>query len=602
MNFMPKTSAAAQRKAVPYLYLTALCSLLFIATCAFTISFVAPNWSPVFAQKKSRPKAKKKARPCRNCFSVNFDNVDMKDWLKTMANLIQRNILVDDSIQGKITVISYEKVPESRALSFMKQVLEIKGFGIIEEPNLIKIVRLKQAGEAALPGDKPVSVKSSGVISRVVLLPPELDANEVTNIFKSVAGPNVSIVPYRPTNTIVVTGFARNVLRIMGISKKLVETIQSSERSSISAAVHIYHARHITAESLSKVLTKLDAPQVPEVKSSKKGPKSNTNKKIRAVAHKESNTIVVTATQGEWLGIENIIRKLDTPRTQILLEVLITEISSNDRNDFGVDWRSLGPEGHAQFNTGLAAESNILSFDSDASADTIINPSRNTLNGFSLGFLGSQGDLLGILRANIRRENFNVLSSPQVLALNNQEAEINVGQDVPVRTRAQISAEGGTSTDSFEYRPAGIKLKITPQINPSGQITLNFFAEISNIQGQESAAAIGTNPTFSKRNVKTHVTVKNKQTIVLGGLISSQKTKTITKIPLLGDIPLLGYLFRRSIDVVARSNLMIFMTPHMLENRTAADAMTDWKRREQEKSLQKIHNRIIVWPEKRIGK
>ena len=552
--------------------------------------------SPLHSQESKR----RKGRPCKNCFSVNFNDVDIHDWLKTMASLIRKNILVDDSIKGKITVISYQKIPERRALAFMKQVLEVKGFGVIEEPNLIKIVNVKKAGDASLPTDKKLDFRSAGVISRILSLPPTLDATEISNIFKSVAGSSVTVVPYLPTNTLIVTGFARNVLRAMKIVKKLMEEIESNRAELSSGKVHIYHARHIAAQSLAGVLTKLDAPRGKAANPKK--PKSRTNQKIRAVAHKESNSLVVTADSGEWLGIESIIKKLDVPRTQILLEVLIAEISSDKSNDFGVDWRHFSDdEPHAQFNTGLALESNIINPTADPGANEFLNPRRNTLNGFSLGFIDNEGDLLGILKANVQRQNFNVLSSPQVLALNNQEAEITVGQDVPVRTRSQKSSEGTTSTDSYEYKSAGIKLKVTPQINPSGQITLDFFAEISNIQGQETAAA-GGNPTFSKRNIKTHATVLNKQTIVLGGLISSEKSKSVNKIPFLGDIPILGYLFRRTIDINIRRNLMIFMTPHVLRGRKQADKITELKRGEQRESLKKLHNEIIVWPEKSLKK
>ncbi len=566
------------------------CFLNFLIVCFILIFF-----SPVSSQEKRKSRSKS----CKNCFSVNFNEVDIKDWLKTMASLIRRNIMVDDSITGKITVISYKDIPERRALDFMKQVLEVKGYGIIEEPNLIKIVNQKKAGDASLPEEGELTEKSAGVISRVLSLPSRVDVNELTNVFKSVAGSQVTIVSYRPTNSIVITGFARNVYRALSIGKILLKKIdKNSVSSSGSEQVHIYRVRHIAAESLSGVLSKLDAPQSSSV-ITKTGVRSNANKKIRSVAHKASNSIVITSTSREWLEIRNIIKKLDVPRIQILLEVLIAEISSTGTNDFGVDWRSIGEKSaHAQFNTGLAGESRIIDPTQSTGSDSFIDPKRNTLNGFSLGFIDSAGDLLGILRANINRQNFNVLSSPQVLALNNQEAEINVGQDVPVRTRSQTSAEGTSAVESFEYKPAGIKLKVTPQINSSGQITLNFFAEISSIQGQQAAAS-GGNPTFSKRNVRTYAIVLDKQTIVLGGLISSETTKNVTKVPILGDIPLLGYFFRRNIDTKTKRNLMIFMTPHILKGRKEADRLTDLKRSEQQSSLKKIHDEIIVWPEKR---
>ena len=546
-------------------------------------------------------KKRRKSRPCKNCFSVNFNDVEMHDWLKTMASLIRKNILVDDSVKGKITVISYQKIPESRALAFMKQVLEIKGYGVIEEPNLLKIVNLKKAGEASLPGDDEVNFLSAGVISRVLTLPSAISAEDILAVFKSVAGSSVTIVPYLPTNTLIITGFARNVLRALKIGNKLIKEINKTrDRSVASAQVHIYIARHITAESLANLLTKLDSPFRVKKKTIAKKKISNANKKIRAVAHKESNSLVVTATHDEWRGIENIIKKLDVARTQILLEVLIAEVQSNKENQFGIDWRSLNSDGTqvGQFNSGLALGSGIVAPSTSGDGSLTVDPARNTLNGFSLGFLNSDQSILGILNANISKTNFNVLSSPQVMALNNQEAEISVGQDVSVQTRTQTTSTDGAILNSFEYKPSGINLKVTPQINPSGQITLNLFTEISTIVA--STSTLNPNPSFLKRNIKTYITTSDKQTIVLGGLISSRVTKTVNKVPLLGDIPLIGYLFRSTSNTNVRNNLMVFITPHILKGKKQANKITDLKHAEQRESHKKLHNNIIIWPEESI--
>ena len=546
-------------------------------------------------------KKRRKSRPCKNCFSVNFNDVEMHDWLKTMASLIRKNILVDDSVKGKITVISYQKIPESRALAFMKQVLEIKGYGVIEEPNLLKIVNLKKAGEASLPGDDEVNFLSAGVISRVLTLPSAISAEDILAVFKSVAGSSVTIVPYLPTNTLIITGFARNVLRALKIGNKLIKEINKTrDRSVASAQVHIYIARHITAESLANLLTKLDSPFRVKKKTIAKKKISNANKKIRAVAHKESNSLVVTATHDEWRGIENIIKKLDVARTQILLEVLIAEVQSNKENQFGIDWRSLNSDGTqvGQFNSGLALGSGIVAPSTSGDGSLTVDPARNTLNGFSLGFLNSDQSILGILNANISKTNFNVLSSPQVMALNNQEAEISVGQDVSVQTRTQTTSTDGAILNSFEYKPSGINLKVTPQINPSGQITLNLFTEISTIVA--STSTLNPNPSFLKRNIKTYITTSDKQTIVLGGLISSRVTKTVNKVPLLGDIPLIGYLFRSTSNTNVRNNLMVFITPHILKGKKQANRITDLKHAEQRESHKKLHNNIIIWPEESI--
>lgn len=144
----------------------------------------------------------------------------------------------------------------------------------------------------------------------------------------------------------------------------------------------------------------------------------------------------MTATKEEWNEIQRIIKILDLPRKQILLEVLIVELTSNDLNDFGIDWR-FRQDAFGQFNSGLGAQSGILSKDGK------LNPNTNTLTGFSLGFLKpGRPQIIGILNANATNENFNVLSAPQILTVDNQEAEINVGQDVPVRTQSR-NAGGG---------------------------------------------------------------------------------------------------------------------------------------------------------------
>ena len=551
-----------------------------------------PNAPPPVSQRR------RKEPPCKNCFSVNFNDVEMQDWLKTMASLIQKNILIDESIRGKITVISYQKVPESRALDFMKQVLEVKGYGVIEEPNLLKIVPLKQAQEGSLLDDEEVNENTAGVISKIVTIPRYVDVDELSNIFRSLAGGNVTIVPYKRANSIIITGFSRNVLRALSIAQKLLDEIkaQGLQLGNSGDSVHFYSARNITSESLATVLVKLDSPQPFQADPNKPKPAPI---KIKAVSHKESNSIMVTANNEEWVSIEAIIRRLDIARTQILLEVLIAEISSDKSNDFGVDWREFSNSAHVQFNSGIAGESRIIDPTKSPNDPNFLQPKRNTLNGFSLGFIDSKGDLLGILKANLTRTNFNVLSSPQVLALNNQEATIYVGADVPVSTRSQASAEGTNLIQNYEYKPSGITLKVTPQINSSGQVTLDFFAEISNVQGQNSASA-GSNPVFSKRNVKTFASVLDKQTIVLGGLISTETSKTVSKVPLLGDIPLLGYLFRRTIESNTRRNLMIFMTPHILRNKAQADRITDLKKGEQNESHKKLYNEILVWPEKSV--
>ncbi len=575
--------------------------ILLIVLCSVPLLFY-----PAYSQPQ--PELKGSFRP-------NFVDVDIRDFLKAMAGHTRRNILIDDAVKGNITVVSPRSIPRARALDFLKQVLEVKGFGIVDEGDFLKVVPMEQAKDASLPDEEDPEV--TGIISRVLKLPTGINVNEMANVLRQIAGKNTTVVPYLPSNTVVLTGYAKNVRRAMEISDQLIAQMSTETGpGGPGATVQIYRAKHITAESLAQVLVRLDNPQVVDAGPAESGDTNQPNQpnqpqqpqqpvvranpggpaqKIKAVAHKESNSIVVTATPAEWSEIMQIILRLDQKREQILLEVLIAEVTSQSLNDFGIDWRYAPTNGpQTQFNTGLAAEGGIV--DPETGAIT----GNNTLNGFSLGFLEQNGDLLGILNANINNRNFNVLSSPQVLTLDNQEAEINVGQDVPVRTQERSSGGGDSSAtvNSFEYRPAGIKLKFTPYVNAESRIGLDLFSEVTSIEGAASATS---NPTFNKRNIKTFVTVGNKQTIVIGGLIFTEKLQEVQKVPLLGDIPLLGHLFRRTTYNIRRTNLMLFITPHILSAQAEADRITKYKRREQLDAVRDRHNDVILWPEPRMN-
>ncbi|MCB1175225.1 MAG: type II secretion system protein GspD, partial [Leptospiraceae bacterium] len=494
-------------------------SLIVLALCSFVI----------LDSVVSQP------RKCRDCFDVDIKGVEIRDFLKMMTGHLRRNILIDEAVKGKITIASYQQVPRARALDFLRQVLEVKGYAVIDDGEFIKVMPIAEAKDSSLPTDD-LKDGNFGVASRVIRLPAQVNVNEVATVIQKIAGKETTVVTYRPSNTIVITGYARNIRRAEAIIGELTTGISDETSQMSTDSVHIYHAMHMTAESLAQVLVRLDNP-VPIVESSEgegdKKPATTTPAttakpagKIKAVAHKESNTVVVTATSGEWREIQSIIARLDSPRHQILLEVLIAEISSSKLNDFGIDWRSTEQDQpYTQFNTGMAVEGNLV----DTSTGKITG--NNTLNGFSLGFLEKNGDLLAILNANMKNSNFNVISSPQVLTLDNQEAEINVGQDVPVKTQQRTSGGGSSeaTVNSFEYRPSGIKLKFTPHVNHEARIGLDMFTEITTIEDSQTP---GENPRFNKRNIKTFVSVQDKQTIVIGGLVSTDELDSVVKIPL----------------------------------------------------------------------
>ncbi|KAB2932416.1 MAG: type II secretion system protein GspD [Leptonema illini] len=522
-------------------------------------------------------------------FLPNFRDVEIADFLKTMAQVTRRNILVDDSIKGKITVVAYKPIPVSEALAFMKRVLEVRGFAVIEEGGLIKISKTTEAVSQS-ETKSALDEKDADIITSVYRVPEYASVNEILAFFQKIGGKDVVVEPFRSSNTIVLSGYAPRIKRMMELAGEVLPPEKEKKTAGATEGVHIYQVMNLQAESLASVLVKLDAPVLDGDGKDGKPPQAG---KIRAVAHKESNTIIITAGREEWTEIRRIIEQLDRERKQILLEVLIAEVSGKDTKDFGIDWRVTSTTaGHSQFNSGLAVEGSML----DSNGNITGN---NTLSGFSVGFLKKGGDLLGIFNANIANQNFNVLSAPQILTLDNQEAEINVGQDVPVKTQERTSG-GGTSestVNSFEYRPSGIKLKFTPNINSNGNIVLELFSEVTNIEGGSSSTV---NPTFNKRNIKTFITVDNGQTVVIGGLVSTERLQAVKKIPLLGDIPLLGFIFRRTTFETKRTNLMVFLTPIILNDRETADGLTRMKRSQQIDMGRILQEDIRLWPQKRV--
>jgi general secretion pathway protein D len=539
-------------------------------------------------------------------FTADWRDTELKDFLLGMSAIIKKNILIDDSVKGKkITIISQKRIPIDEAYNFMKSILEAQGFGVIDENNIVKVVKLKDAlaknqtvriGKDLIPESE---ISDNKIITQIITLE-HMTGADLEPILKRVTSQDTDVIISKNSNTLILSGSTADINKLLKLVNNLDNPIPSSGPGAISSAgdIHIYTLEYNEAEKLAAILVKLDMPELDEstvvadpnappgpdgkpLAPSNSAPKTKTPgkiEKIKAVAHKESNSIIITSTKREWEEIQKIIKILDHARKQVLLEVLIVELTSTDLNDFGIDWR-YRELAYAQFNTGLAAQGGVL--DSNGRPTNV-----NTLSGFSLGFLnrGSQ-QIVGILNANSTNENFNVLSAPQVLTLDNQEAEINVGQDVPVRTQNRNAGLGGdnaVTVANFEYRPTGIKLKFTPHINKNNKITLDLFQEIKNVAGISSEAT-GGNPTFNKRDIKTTIVVDNVQTIVIGGLISNDKQKKVSRIPILGEIPLIGNLFRRTTNQLKKTNLMVFLTPHILNDRTNSDRITIQKKIEQER-------------------
>jgi general secretion pathway protein D len=289
-----------------------------------------------------------------------------------------------------------------------------------------------------------------------------------------------------------------------------------------------------------------------------------------------TNALVITAPPDLLRSLRSVIAQLDVRRAQVLVEAVIAEISAEKTAELGVQWvvSSNNAIGFTNFDAGTASLANILGLAAQASKEDLSAISVARIpQGLQLGVGSVAGGVGAIVSALAKDADANVLSTPTIVTLDNEEASIIVGQDVPFVTGSYTtSTSSGSSTTSQVGNPfqtinrekVGIKLKVKPQINEGNAVKLEISQEVSNVVPSANAATQG--PTLNTREIKTNVLVEDGQILVLGGLIDDKIDESAQKVPLLGDIPLLGNLFRYRNTSKLKRNLMVFLHPVILRD------------------------------------
>ena len=373
------------------------------------------------------------------------------------------------------------------------------------------------------------------------------------------------------TNTIIVMASEVESAKIKRLINMLDrETPRGKEK------IHVYYLENANAEDLAKVLQEL-----PTKKTTGGGPQKNlpfVSEDVKVTADKATNSLIIMAGKEDYQVLDEIIKKLDVPRSMVYIECLIMEVNVNKEFNLGVQWKAGGTTGisnkDAAFGGGFEPEVPIVS----GISSTLPSP-----QGFSLGIFSEVITIGGITFPNLsaivnaykKDKDVHFLSTPQILTTDNEEASITVGKNVPFQTRS--AADAGVETySSFEYKDVGITLKITPQISKERLVRLYINTESTKLDEQATTSA--DRPTTLKRTVDTTVIVKDTNTVVIGGLIDDSLSETIFKVPCLGDIPFFGYLFKTTARGSDKTNLYVFITPHVVNNPTEAKAILDSKK------------------------
>ncbi|MBW1676042.1 MAG: type II secretion system secretin GspD [Deltaproteobacteria bacterium] len=395
--------------------------------------------------------------------------------------------------------------------------------------------------------------------------------------------PGVRIVADERTNSLIIAATEHDTVRVKQLIELLDKKIPRGEGD-----IHVYYLQNANAEDMAKVLTALPAKQA---KAPQKGRAPVISKEVQIVADKATNSLVITANKDDYLVLEDVIKKLDIPRRMVYIESLIMEVNVDKEFKLGVEWLGMDDfkyrdkkGGYFGGSGGMGNYGNMGGLASTAinSSSTVIS-SSSLPSGFSLGVVGENitvgsvifPNLGALLQAYQQDTDVHILSTPQVLTTDNEEAEITVGKNVPYITRKETSA-ANVDYSTYEYKDVGVALKITPQINQERFVRLKLFQEVTRLI--ETGGLEEGHPTTYKRSAQTTVIVKDGNTVVIGGLIDDNTTNVEYKVPCLGDIPLIGWFFRSRSKSRDKTNLFVFLTPRIIENPAEAKKIYEKKK------------------------
>lgn len=554
-----------------------------------------PDAAEEDATKREEKVARKKAPPVviergagDKYVILNFDNADIETVITTMGDLLNINYILAPGVSGKVTIQSYKKFPVKDLFSIFQAILEMNGLTAVKHKEFYIIMPIDTAKQQPLDVEKGKEVSltlDSGFITQIVPLE-YVKASDTANLLRGLMPRGTDLIVYEPTNLLIVTARPEGLVKFMKILDAI--DIASSDRENIRTFV--YYAENGEAKKLADILKSIYVQQkgarttrpTPRRPSSRRG--SAKNKTVAAptviggtageiegdvniTAYEDINALIIKSSPAAYLAILETLKKLDIPLRQVLIEVLVAEVTLNDDERLGIEWL-LKTRGEPAVIAG--------NLPSGIDIDT---PATGAVTDNYFGYIIDPTKFVSLISAFASYGKVNVLSSPHILALDNKEAKIEIGDEIPIATGLNTSATGteaGTtlvSSGQIQYKTAGVILTVTPHISEKGNVMLKISQEFSG-PGESTEVAGQKFPAFFTRKAQTSGIVKDGHTLVIGGLISENKTVTKSGFPILSKIPILGYLFGSTSSTARRTELLVMVTPHVIKNQDDADRVT----------------------------
>lgn len=572
--------------------------------------------------------------------TLSLNNASIMDLVQWAQDVTPKTIIVHPNVSGKITVAAGDPMTAGEAYQVFLSVLDVNGFTAIETEQAIKILPSDLGKQSAAPfisNEKNISPED--LIVKVVKIN-NVSANQLVSAIKPMIPNSGHLTAYAQTNSIIIADRAGNIKEVTRLIEQLDRVgMIDIDIISVKFAQAKEIANHITSlmpqnqgpesnplkiavdersnsimvtgdpysrQQIKNLVERLDRPLngqdntqviflnyataskiVPIISgvggNVQKGEKDKAASDVglNIQADDSLNALIVTAPPSLQASIKKIVTQLDVRRGQVLVEALIVEVNEDTSNSLGVEWKV--PPSNGKHIAGGAKL-----YPSNLDAMTFKNGELNLGSGLSLGYLKGM-DMRAVINALRGEANANILSTPTIMALDNEEAAILVGENVPFVTGSQKQSGDNSPFQTITRQDIGISLKIVPKINNDNSVSLDIEQKVESIGNTDAATAdIITN----KREIKTRVLIDDNQILALGGLMRDEITSSESKVPLLGSVPIIGRAFRSTTTSKIKRNLMVFIHPKILNDNSSASAISEERylslKKKQEETSEKM--------------
>ena len=577
--------------------------------------------------------------PLLSTATINMKDADIREFASDVAKISNKTIILDPRVKGKVTVISEQDLDQGETYAVFLSTLRVHGFTAIENNGVVKVVpesggrsdfsssltspdsltteviRLKQASAKTLaPLIKPIINKQGhitayeatntiiladyvGNIERIKNLLLNLDknpgdtfelvelkntsSNEITRILNSSykgsndTKRNFSIQSVDSSNSVLLRGQS-------GVLDQIKEVISKLDSSTPkNSNLRVIYLKYANAEEIASILKEISDTLETEGVSTGSVRKKNTNISF----HKETNALIISAQPDILESLQSVISQLDIRRAQVLVEALIVELSDSLAKDLGVQYLFTGdgenqPVAIQNFGNQDPNLISIIGSETNSNSTLSSNAASSLLNiqGLAIGVGKMKDDgesFAAILNLVSQDANSNILSTPSVMTMDNEVSSIIVGQEIPITTGETLSSNNSNPFRSVNRQEIGVKLEVKPQINEGNAVKMEINQEVSSVFGPITSNS--TDLITNKRQIQTTVMVETGETIVLGGLIDDDVQESEKKVPVLGNIPVLGKLFKTTSTSRTKRNLIVFLRPTIVRDKNEMRSISNRK-------------------------